>query len=119
MMNKKITSLLAIILTGFAATAQNSFHCIIVDGETHAPLAGTSIFVEKSKQGTSTDTTGSAVLLNISNGAHTIRFTMVGYTGKTIRYVFPVPDTIAIITLDKPVEATEEEVIVSSSRTER
>ena len=119
MMNKKITTLLAIILTGLTAIAQNNFRCIIQDGETHAPLMGASIFVEKTKQGTSTDTTGSALLQNISNGAHTIRFTMVGYTGKTIRYVFPLPDTIVIITLDKPAEATEEEVIVSSSRTER
>lgn len=118
-MNRKFPILLAIILTGFTSTAQNSFHCIIQDGETLAPLMGASVFVEKTKQGTSTDTTGSAVLLNISNGAHTIRFTMVGYTGKTIRYVFPEPDTTVIIRLHKPVEATEEEVIVSSSRTER
>ncbi len=117
-MKNKITTLLAFILIGITATAQTSFRCIVQDGETHAPLMGASVFVEKTKQGTSTDTTGSAVLQNISNGAHTIRFTMVGYTGKTIRYVFPVPDTTAIITLDKPQEATEEEVIVSSSRTE-
>ena len=99
-MNKKIITLLAITLTGFAATAQNNFRCIVQDGETHAPLMGASLFVEKTKQGTSTDTTGSALLQNISNGAHTIRFTMVGYAGKTIRYVFPVSDTIAIINLD-------------------
>src|SRR5690349_8677385 len=100
-MKNKITTLLAFILIGITATAQNSFRCIVRDGEAHAPLMGASVFVEKTKQGTSTDTTGSAVLQNISNGLHTIRFTMVGYTGKTIRYVFPVPDTTAIITLDK------------------
>jgi len=117
-MKNRIIILLAFILGGIAATAQNSFRCLVLDGESRVPLLGASIFVEKTKQGISTDSTGSAVILNLSNGAHTIRFSMVGHTGKTIRYVFPAADTTAIIMLDKPVEATEEEVIVSSSRTE-
>ena len=117
-MKKKIATMLGFILVGFAATAQNSFHCVILDGETQAPLTGASVFVEKTKQGASTDTTGSATVLNLSNGTHAIRFSMVSYTAKTIRYVFPLPDTTFLITLDKPVDATEEEVIVSSSRTE-
>src|SRR5690242_9740095 len=98
-MNKNITTLLVIILIASTATAQSNFHCIVQDGETHSALIGATVFVEKSKQGTSTDTTGSAVLQNIPNGTHTIRVTMVGYTPKTIRYVFPAPDTISIITL--------------------
>jgi outer membrane receptor for ferrienterochelin and colicins len=117
-MKLKIITLLVFIISGVAVSAQNRFHCIIKDRETGIPLFGASVFIEKTKQGASTDSTGAATLMNIANGTHAIRFSMVGYTPKTKRYSFPIADTTVIISLDKPVEATEEEVIVSSSRTE-
>ncbi|MEO5564904.1 MAG: TonB-dependent receptor [Chitinophagaceae bacterium] len=98
--------------------AQNQLVCMIQDAGTHESLASASVIMAKTKRGTSSDTSGRAFLPGIPNGEHSFRISSVGYISKTVRYVFPMIDTAVLITLEKIDEATEEEVIVSSSRTE-
>lgn len=97
--------------------AQNNFRCTIRDAETGEGLPGASISLEKTKKGTVTDSNGTATLRNIPNGSHRVSVSHVGYIPASISYTFPITDTAVIIFLEKTKE-TEEEVIVSSSRTE-
>lgn len=113
-----ILSILFILPLYKDTIAQNRFICTVRDASTKQVLQGAYVILEKTEIGTTSDTTGKAILRNIPNGGHTIIFSTLGYTTKPIRYSFPMPDTTVIVELEKAEEHTEEEVIVSSSRTE-
>jgi outer membrane receptor for ferrienterochelin and colicins len=98
--------------------AQNRLACIVEDIETHERLANVSVSVEKLRVGGTTSSTGSIVISNIPSGQHKLSFSLVGYETKILSLLFPVADTTLVVSLTKAIEKTEEEVIVSSSRTE-
>lgn len=53
----------------------------IVIGENKAPLAGANIWIEDTAIGTSTNAKGEFLLDNIPDGSHTLRLSLMGYTG--------------------------------------
>lgn len=79
-MKKKILFIVLLLLPYFQAFAQRTDANIVghvVAGGEHLPFA--NVFVKGTTIGTTTDETGHFQLINLPEGAHTIRVQMVGY----------------------------------------
>jgi outer membrane receptor for ferrienterochelin and colicins len=109
-----LSSFLLFIFSGL--WAQHRFTCIIKDKETLGPLSNVSVTIKGIKPGIVSDTTGS-ILVNVPSGNYLISFSHIGYLSRTIHLNFPQSDTTVLVLLEKD-EKTEDEIIVSSSRTE-
>ena len=96
--------------------AQNNFSCFVKDAATKAVLQSVSAKIESSTQATASDNNGRVAFNNLAAGEIKITFSFVGYENATVRFKIPQGDTVQIIYLQKD-EKTEEEVIITSSRT--
>lgn len=97
--------------------AQHKLSCIVQDAGTAEKLQGASVAINRLKTGGTADSAGKVTLSNIPGGRQVIRFSMIGYTDKTIELVFPLGDTVVLVEMDKAEEKMDE-VIVSSLRTQ-
>ena len=96
--------------------AQNNFSCFVKDVATKEVLQSVSAKIESSTQATASDNNGRVAFNNLAAGEIKITFSFVGYENATVRFKIPQGDTVQIIYLQKD-EKTEEEVIITSSRT--
>lgn len=96
--------------------AQNNFSCFVKDAATKAVLQSVSAKIESSTQATASDNNGRVAFNNLAAGEIKITFSFIGYENATVRFKIPQGDTVQIIYLQKD-EKTEEEVIITSSRT--
>ena len=96
--------------------AQNNFSCFVKDAATKEVLQSVSVKIESSTQATASDNNGRVAFNNLAAGEIKITFSFVGYENATVRFKIPQGDTVQIIYLQKD-EKTEEEVIITSSRT--
>ncbi len=96
--------------------AQNNFSCFVKDAATKEVLQSVSAKIESSTQATASDNNGRVAFNNLAAGEIKITFSFVGYENATVRFKIPQGDTVQIIYLQKD-EKTEEEVIITSSRT--
>lgn len=100
------------------AAAQHRLSSVVEDAATHERLANVSVSVDRLRTGGITDSAGSIIITNIPPGLQKLSFSLIGYETKTITLRFPPADSVLIVSMSKAIEKTEEEVIVSSSRTE-
>ena len=114
---KKIFGLL--LLSSPSLFGQYSFIAKVLDGETRQPLAGTSISLLKSGINGKADSSGLVTIHNISRGNQTIVFTCIGYKKVERVFIFPITilDTIEILL--EPGAEELEEVLISSTRSNR
>ena len=96
--------------------AQNNFSCFVKDAATKEVLQSVSAKIESSTQATASDNNGRVAFNNLAAGEIKITFSFIGYENATVRFKIPQGDTVQIIYLQKD-EKTEEEVIITSSRT--
>ncbi len=108
-----IAGCLLLTCNGFA---QNNFSCFVKDAATKEVLQSVSAKIESSTQATASDNNGRVAFNNLAAGEIKITFSFVGYENATVRFKIPQGDTVQIIYLQKD-EKTEEEVIITSSRT--
>ncbi len=108
-----VTGLLLLSLHIFA---QHNFNCIVKDADSKEALQGVSAKIENTSKATASDNNGNIVFKNLAAGKINITFSYVGYNNQTISFIIPGSDSVIIIYLQKA-ETKEEEVIVSSSRT--
>lgn len=115
----KITVIItiALLLASTSLFSQNSFNCFVKDAETKEALSGVTAKINGSNKATASDENGGIRFLNLPAGNIEIIFTLVGYADRTIAFRLPQGDSIEVIYLQKAEAKTEEEVIISSSRT--
>lgn len=116
---KKLVVLIAALLYTAIAYSQNTLNVIIKDAKTQQALVGATALVQGTKTGSSTDTAGRAILLNIPNGQQIIRYTYAGYETRLDTLAFPLASADALVVLLSPEENELEEVVVSATRSSR
>jgi outer membrane receptor protein involved in Fe transport len=114
---KPIFIWLCLLLAGPALYAQNNFSFTVADSATHEPLAGVTVLVENTTNGTVTDLNGAGQLTNLKNGLQTLVFSYVGYNKLTREFSFPLDPGKLPVIINLSSEGTElDEVVISSSR---
>ncbi len=106
-----------ILLFSVTAIAQNNFNCFVKDAETKEALAGVTAKIRNNTKATASGNNGSISFSNLSAGNITITFSLVGYDDQSVSFLIPQGDTVQVIYLQKAATKTEEEVIITSSRT--
>ena len=107
-MNKLLT-ILAITIFSVTASAQNTISGQVLEKDTNIPLAGVSVLIKGTNQGTSSDFDGNYELRNIKKG-DTLVFSYIGY--KTLEAIVADHNSINV-TLEPDVEQIEEVVITA------
>ena len=96
--------------------AQNNFSCFIKDAASKEILHSVTAKINSSNKSVASDSMGKVVFKNLAAGSIKITFSLVEYEGQTLSFQIPQGDTVQIIYLHK-IEKQEEEVIITSSRT--
>jgi outer membrane receptor for ferrienterochelin and colicins len=112
---KNIITVVLLLLCG-NIFAQNNFSCFVKDAAGKESLQGVTAKINGSNKSTASDSSGRIAFKNLAAGSIKIIFSFVGYENQTHNFQIPQGDTVEIIYLQKA-EKTEEEVIVTSSRT--
>jgi len=99
--------------------SQNSIKGIIKDSETKEPVVGATALVQGSNNGARTDINGSFEIKNIPDGKQIIIFNIVGYEKRFDTFNFPIIQTKPIEIILTPTAEEIEEIIVSSTRSNR
>lgn len=97
--------------------SQTNFNCFVKDAKSKEALAGVSAKINGSVKETTSGTNGSISFPNLTSGNIIITFSLVGYEERVINFHIPQGDTVQVIYLQRTAAKTEEEVIVTSSRT--
>lgn len=114
---KKI--ILLLFLVGINYTfAQNSIKIYVLGDESRQPIPNVIIKIQQLNKALQTDTLGALVLANMTNGKYELTFSALGFRSKDIILKTPQADSNIIVYLDQDV-ATMEDVVVSSTRTNR
>jgi outer membrane receptor for ferrienterochelin and colicins len=108
-----------LILAVSAAQAQHNFKVVVKDSETHKPLPGTSVVVQGTPQGTTTDSNGFAELKNVGVGKQVIEFRFIGYATKIDTLHFPLAQQTPLEIFLTPETEEMEEIIISATRSSR
>jgi outer membrane receptor for ferrienterochelin and colicin len=115
---QRLIMVAAIFLSGIAATAQHNFKVRIINKETGEPLAGATVSIESLKKSTVADTSGVAVLENLSAGKYIVKISSVGYEENETEVA--VPMITELITIEMKAEhEEEEEIVIQSTRSSR
>ncbi len=110
--------LLSLILFCYSVVAaQYKFSCLVKDAGTKEPLRGVTATIKEISRSATSDVYGQVRHDNITAHTITVGFSMVGYEEQTITVSLPQADTLRVIYLHRLEAKTEEEVIISSSRT--
>lgn len=115
-MKKMIVLLIATVFT-YTVQAQYNIKVQLKNSRTGEPVPGVSVVLDT--KGTSTDSTGFAMLNNIPAGKHIIRFSHTGYETRTETFSFPLAKDEPIEILFEETEEELEEVVLQSTRTSR
>jgi outer membrane receptor for ferrienterochelin and colicins len=115
----KLRLFLIVIVFAFPVVtmAQHNFNCFVKDAETKELLAGVTAKITGSNKQAASGNNGSVVFKNIAAGNITIIFSYVGYENLTMDFTIPQGDTVQVIYLQKAAVEAEEEIIITSSRT--
>lgn len=97
--------------------AQHNFNAIVKDAETKEPLVAVTAKINSSLKATVSDIDGRIIFSNLPSGKIKITLTYVGYENNLLNITLPMADSLLIVYLQKAVAKTEEEIIVSSART--
>ncbi|MEP7373670.1 MAG: TonB-dependent receptor [Chitinophagaceae bacterium] len=117
-MKKRFIVLIVLLSVSVLSLSQNILTCLVKDSVTHERLQGVSIIVKGADPAFVTDSSGYAVFKNFRPGKYFFVFTSIGYKPKSISFTFPVSAEEVVVEMEKAEAQTEEEVIVSSSRTD-
>lgn len=113
----KISLIILILLFSSTVFAQNNFSCVVKDAESKEILTGVTAKINGRAKATASDVNGSIIFSNLPAGNIKISFSFVGYDDKTVSFHLPLIDTAQVIYLQRSTAKTEDEVIVTSSRT--
>ena len=97
--------------------AQHNFSIVIKDTANKEILQGVTAIITGTTKTVTSDSTGKIIFRNLSAGEIKITFSFVGYNDQTTSFKIPQQDIMPVIYLQRSADKTEEEVIVTSSRT--
>ena len=104
------------ILNGFS---QNTFKAFIKDSSTEEPLAGATVVLNGTNNGSISDTTGLVELNDIPDGKQILVFSYVGYLQRVDTLIFPLGSSETPIIFMESASEEIEEVVISSTRSTR
>ncbi len=89
----------------------------VLETGTNEPLIGVNVFLEGTTQGTVTDLEGYYVILNVTPGTYTVRFSMIGFGTKVVQQFRIHINETANLNMDMAEEAFEgDEVVITADR---
>jgi len=115
---KKISVVIFLCLCGFFCQAQNTLKLIVKTEEHQLPLANASVFIAQLNRGTTTDSSGLALLTNLPNGTFRVEVSFVGYAEVQKTVTLPGSNVIEVI-MEQEDEEDNPNVIVTATRTDR
>ena len=115
---KKVLLLLFFCLVAISTlSAQNVFRAVVKDSADKDMLSGVAVVIKDTRVGDVSNGNGEITIKNVPDGDVTFVVSLIGYRKKEFRFHFPLRDTTGI-ELFLPSEAIEEEEItVTSTRT--
>ena len=114
--------LILLILAVFSISnsySQNSFKAFIRDSATEESLAGATVVVNGTNNGSISDTTGLVELSNIPDGKQILVFSYVGYKQRVDTLIFPLRSSETKIIFMENAAEEMDEVVISSTRSTR
>jgi len=111
--------LLVTLIVSNTAFAQNTFRATIKDADTKEVLIGASAVLKGTFNGSATGENGVVTLQNIPNGEQIIEFSHIGYEKKQQKFTFPLLSDAAIAIFLENDASQIEEVVISSTRSNR
>lgn len=117
-LKKQYPLLLLFLLFTVFLQAQNTLNVVVKSEDNGQPLPGASVFIPQLKKGTSTDSSGFAVLANLPDGRFTINVSFIGYAPVQKSVTLPA-FRIAEIILDQADDNDNPNVIITATRTDR
>ncbi|MFM2225318.1 MAG: hypothetical protein RJA07_1520 [Bacteroidota bacterium] len=115
-MQKLFLSVVAIFIS-INTFSQNTFKAIIKDAETNQPLMGATAYIQSTKQGAVTDTSGIVIITNVPTDTFKIECSFIGYE-KTTLAISASNYNHQIIEIYLKKENTEiETIVIASTRT--
>jgi iron complex outermembrane receptor protein len=117
-MKSYLLPLIALFLA-FQGLAQNTLKVIVKDIETKETLAGATVLVQGTSNGSATDQNGFARITNIPDGKCVILISMIGYEEDAEDFIFPITkqDTVEIFLSASHEEM--DEVVITATRSSR
>jgi iron complex outermembrane receptor protein len=107
----------AILLSGFAASAQYTFKAKIINKETGEPLAGATVNIKSLNKITAADSSGLGLIKNILAGKYLIKISSIGYVKR--EETFEINSDIEVV-IEMDIEhEEEEEIVIQSTRSTR
>ncbi|MDE6119720.1 MAG: carboxypeptidase-like regulatory domain-containing protein, partial [Muribaculaceae bacterium] len=96
-MKKLFSTILTIVLTGFAAMAQQqkTVTGTVISGQDHEPLVGATVIVVGTQTGAATDVDG-RFSFEVPASAKELKVSYVGFETRTVAIDFAQPMTIAL-----------------------
>ncbi len=112
-------SIIAVVLFFLSAEvySQNEFHCLVKDAENKEALIAVTAKISGTAKATASDANGNISFANLPAGNIEIVFSLVGYENTTLSFQIPQGDSVQVIYIKKAKVEAEEEVIITSSRT--
>jgi iron complex outermembrane receptor protein len=115
---QRLLLVVAIMISGIAASAQHIFKAKIINHESGEPLAGATVSIEALKKNAIADSLGKIIIYNIPAGKYLIKITSIGFADEEQSFEFPFSNDETIIGMI-PEHEEEEEIIVQSTRSTR
>lgn len=107
---------LLLLLCSQSIFSQQSFTVKITSQDSQKPIPGVTVSVPKLKKNFVADSSGVAVFKELPSGTYQFQFSSIGYKDTTVTFTFPCTTDVVAVTM-KPAIQVEEEVIVTSTRT--
>lgn len=98
--------------------AQNTLKVLVKTEDNRQALPGASVLISQLNKGTSTDSSGLAVLTNLPDGTFTVKVSFIGYTPVQKTITLPALNITEII-LEQADEEDNPNIIVTATRTDR
>lgn len=116
---KKALMLFIAFIYSHISHSQNSFKATIKDSETKEPIIGAIVYIKELNTGSTADINGNIELNHIPDGKQVLTFSFVGYAARTDTFNFPLIQSTPIEIFLSMEEEEMEEVVVSSTRSNR
>ena len=116
---KGIVFSIFLLLAAFEGNSQNSFKIIVHSEDSKQALQGASVSIPVLSRGTTTDSSGFAVLKNIPNGVFLIEISFIGFNTAKEKVSFPSSLGTIEISLETNDEKNSPDVLITATRTGR
>jgi iron complex outermembrane receptor protein len=116
---KRLILLLSAVFSISTGFSQNTFKAFIKDSSTEESLAGATVVLNGTSNGSISDTSGLLELSDIPDGKQILVFSYVGYKQRVDTLIFPLRSSETKIIFMESAAEEIEEIVISSTRSTR